>query len=84
MPNPWVWLWFTEQYSEPDMQLDDLPALSPLIPINIYVMCTIIIDNFVYKESEVKQILQRTQGLTINKWHSQYSGPAVCLPSLYS
>ena len=67
-----------------DTQPDDLPALSHLIPVNAYVMGTIIIDNFVYKGSEVKQILQLTQALTINKRHSQYSRPAVCLPSLYS
>lgn len=43
-----------------------------------------IIDNFVYKKSEVKQIPQLTQGLTINKWQGQYLRPAVCLPSLDS
>lgn len=47
-------------------------------------MGTIIIDNFVYKGSEVKQISQLTEGLTINKWHSQCSRPAACLPNLYS
>lgn len=43
-----------------------------------------IIDNFVYKKSEVEQIPQLTQGLTINKWQGQYLRSAVCLPSLDS
>lgn len=46
-------------------------------------MCTIIIDNFVFKESEVKQILQRAQAHNC-EWHSNIQDLLFCLPSLYS
>lgn len=52
--------------------------------MNTYVIATIIIDNFVYKEAEITKISQRTHGLTINKWKNQTSRPAVCLASMNS